>query len=348
MQVLYYLIPYIVLLLLLYFNTSINTKTSNFTMALCLICFSAFRYDVGYDYLNYYDAVQVAQVFNMEFFQTIIIETSYKLQFTQLFFIVNSFITVSCIYWGLKRKSPNLSISLFAFLCVPLMFLHSMSIVRFWTALSVVFVASTYLQDKKYLHFIILNTIAIGFHNAAVFGYIFLPLFFIRIGKWANLLLLVMSVIISSVLQSYLSSITSVSNMFAQSFLSYANADESVDGFSRLPYVFLLFDLYLILGTDRIQKQKPEVQNYIFIYNIGCCIMFLLSFQPTLSSRLSRFFLIYLLLIIPYILECKTKFHPRDKKLVLFVGGAFFYFFMLSIFNYSLKRYEYLPYQLFF
>lgn len=317
-------------------------------MALCLLCFSAFRYDVGYDYLNYYDAVQVAQVFNMEFFQSIIIETSYKLRFPQLFFIVNSFITVSCIYWGLKRKSPNLSISLFAFLCVPLMFLHSMSIVRFWTALSVVFVASTYLLDKKYLHFIILNTLAIGFHNAAIFGYLFLPLIFIRIGKVANLLLLIASVFISAILQSYLSGITNVSNIFAQSFLDYANADEAVDGFSRLPYVFLLFDLYLIFGTERIQKQRPEVKRYILIYNMGCCVMFLLSFQPTLSSRLSRFFLIYSILIIPYIIECKTKLGLRGKKLVLFVVCAFFYFFMLTIFNYSLKRHEYLPYQLFF
>lgn len=317
-------------------------------MALCLFLFSALRYDVGYDYLHYYEYVQIEQVFNMEFFQKLLIETSSKLHFPQLFFIVNSFITVFCIYWGVVRKSVNSSISLFAFLCVPLMFLHSMSIVRFWTALSIVFLASTYLLDKKYVIYFILNVLAIGFHNAAVVGFLFLIICFIKIGKRMNIILLIASIIISSILQSYLSGIAGMGNIFARTFLDYANADESVDSFSRLPYVFLLFDLFLLLGTNRIQKQFPDVQRYVMFYNVGCCIMFLLSFQPTLSSRLSRFFLVYSIIVIPFIIEGKTKMKKQDKKIVMFFVCAFFYVFMLTIFNNSLKRFEYLPYQLFF
>lgn len=347
-MLLVYLLPYLLLLLLAYINISINTKASNLLVALALFLFAALRYDVGYDYMNYYEVVKIEQIFNMEFFEALIIQLSHNLKSPQLFFVINFFITMLCVFWGLKRKSANIAISLFSFLCLPLLYLHSFSIIRFWTALSIVFLASTYLLDKKYVHFCLLNAVAIGFHYAAIVGFLFLIIKFVKINKLWNVLILLCSIVLSAILQRYLSNFAEVDNVFAMSFLDYANADEGVSGFTRLPYVFLLFDIIFLFGTVKLQRQYPELEQYTTIYNLGCCIMFLLNFQPTLSSRLSRFFLIYILLIVPYIIQGRTKIPRAEKKLVLFFVCVSLYIFILTIFNQSLHRYEYLPYQVFF
>ena len=348
MEVAYYLLPYILLLFLSMINISVNSKVSNTLMAILLFLFAALRYDVGYDYMNYADVVKSEQIFNMEFFEALIIELCHKQNSPQLFFVINSFITVFCVYWAAIKKSPNVAITLFAFLCLPLLYLHSMSIVRFWTALSMVFLASTYLLDKRYLLFIVINILAIGFHNAAIVGFLFLPLSFVKLNKNINLSILAASFVLSALIRSFVSQFTESDNLFAMAFLDYANADEGVSGFSRLPYVFLVFDLYFLLGTRRAQLRHPELSKFIDIYNIGCCVMFLLVFQPTLSSRLSRFFIVYVIFIAPYIISERGKLNITEKRVAFYFICSFLYIFMLTIFNKSLNRYEYLPYQLFF
>jgi hypothetical protein len=89
-MLLVYLLPYLLLLLLAYINISINTKASNLLVALALFLFAALRYDVGYDYMNYYEVVKIEQIFNMEFFEALIIQLSHNLKSPQLFFVINS------------------------------------------------------------------------------------------------------------------------------------------------------------------------------------------------------------------------------------------------------------------
>ena len=343
--------PYILLFILALANCFVNTKQSNLFILILFIFFTCLRYNVGFDYEAYLSIMIHNDSFSlqrMEGLERWLLEFCTRTKLYQLFFILNSIVTIICVYFMIEKFSPNKAISLFIFLTCPLMLTQSFSIVRHWTAVSLILYGTTFLADKKLYKFLFCIIFASLCHSIALVGLLYIPLFYLQINNKINILLLIISLLLGSVIQTYiinlLGNVEGVND--ARHLVIYAQRIGGQDGLTRLPYLFLILDIILLFNRKRFLNK--EIQRWINIYNVGVCFMFLFSFQATLSIRFSTVFLPAIIICIPSLIGLRITEYNL-KKLFVFVTiftGLFFY--TLSIYNDNLGRSQYIPYDVFF
>lgn len=348
------ILPWILIYCIGVTNVLTNTKKSNDIFFFILFLFSALRYNVGFDYMSYDYLISEGSehaIGRIEYIQQILIYLSRE-YFHQLFFIVNSFIAVYFVKWALERLSVNLSISAIVFLCFPLMFTNSMNIIRFWSALAIIFYASTFLEEKRYIRFGILLVFALGFHNGAIVALLFIPLYLFRIPLLANYVILIIGFIGGEFVLSKILSGIFPENMYSDQLLLYATKEHQSDGLSKIPYLYLVCNILFLLRIKRLEYYFPNAYRYVTIFNVGVAIMFLMSFQATLATRLSRPFILYFLNIIPMFMSDKQIFKINmsllTKKLLLSTVCFILLMYLITISNETLGRSQFLPYQVFF
>lgn len=344
------ILPYIILFLVVALNLFINTKGSNKIVFFILFIFSAIRYDVGYDYMSYYNTILFHPEYDrFELFESWFVRISNH-YFIQLFYIINSFITVYCVKWGTERLSKNVSLSALIFLCFPLLYTHSFSVIRFWTAVSIVFLASSFLFNKKPLWYLALVILSIGFHKSAIVGLLFLPLFYLNISRIANIAILIVGFIGGQYVFGKIVGGVMPENDFSEALVMYAQR-ESSNSMAKIPYLYLVIDIIGLLFWQKSKGAQNEYLNKIItFFNCGVAIIFLFSFDATLSSRLCRPFLLYIIILLPQILQkFKRNYGIYQISMVSTVcvcGTLLIY--LVSIYNDSLGKSEYLPYRIFF
>lgn len=347
MEIAFYLIPYVLLFVILVVCALKNTNSSSTFAYFLLFIFAALRFDVGYDYIAYYDIITLGVGYDrFEYIQYLLADVSYKLECVQIFFIINSLVTIFFIKSALKRLNVREPIVALFFLCCPLFFLNSLSVVRFWSAVSIVFYASTFLIDKKFVKFICLIFLAQGFHNSALIGFLFIPLYVVKINYLQNILILLLSVVFSKVLSTLLSQISGDYYILVE-YQNYVQKDDNAAAMSKIPYLYMVMcivlNLFLYFKSKKIkrldQNKDNSLQLYMKIFTIGISLMFAFAFNSTLSSRISRCFLVYFLCITPII-------YSKSRLLVILILFIL-YIYLLTISSGIDSTYEYLPYKLF-
>ena len=338
-MILFDLLPYVFLLLLTVLIPKLS-KQALIILFVVFFVFSGFRYGVGWDYFNYIEAIEYGgwMIDRMEFLPRQLMTFCNNHRLTQTFYIVTSFFTIFCYFFMISKSSINPAISLVVFLCVPSFFLDSLSIVRFSLAVSIVFMACYYGYNKKRLLFFILLFVAILVHNAALFGLLVIP-FVLKETKWGfitNIVVFLLSFFVGTVLGS-LSFFESIFNglndtLFAD-VVSGAEKymyDKGNVGFSRTPYVFALFNLINLFSFKRLVPNDNDnrLQHYVTMFNIGCSLLFIFSFNSVFAGRVSQFFLVFLILIVPYYKKNKMI----SLQLIAFYSiFVFIFFFQLTI-----------------
>lgn len=343
------IIPFFLVFFLVAFLSVQGKKNSALIICWILFLFSALRYDVGWDYPAYFSMAEgysENKVEGYEFIPKMFLLWSSALQCPYLFFILSSFVTIFALYAALKRAN-NPALLLLAYFSIPVFFMESLSTVRFHMALSFVIWAEYCAVKKRYASYLLLTIIAINCHVSAFIVLLF-PLLQIWIpNRTGNLFILVLSFFMSKYMMAFLERLPFI----PPDVTTYIALAGETTGFTLLPILFLLFNVFHIFYYDRIVAINPSFKLYIYVYNIGCCIMLLLSFEATLSSRLSKYFVILILYIMPYYSQIF-----RYKKLarqLLYIS-----FFMLFSFNlyisakafYSgaVEKNQYIPYQTIF
>lgn len=343
-------IPYLLLLGLLMINMKINSKASNNLCFLVLFVFSAIRYDVGYDYMMYLDILRYEPDYDRFEFLEYLLQRFAAQTYIPIFFIVNSFITVYFAKWAIEKLSVNVSISLLAFFCLPLLYTHSLSIIRFWSGVSVLFYATTFIYEKKWIHFAVFYIISYFLHGSMVVGILFIPLVLFEISRISNIILLIFSFVGGEfVLNRLLGSSLADYGILGERLNYYANIGDTESAMTKIPYLYLAIDiLFLFLWTRNKNKSSAVLHKYITIFNIGVCILFLLSFDNTLNSRLCRPFLIYITLVIPLILKHLRGETKRMSTLAFTLAASALFLYTITIYNDTLGKSEYLPYRIIF
>lgn len=348
------IVPYVLLLLMLGVDLCINTRRSNNFMFFVLFVFSAIRYDVGFDYPGYIETIVSGSdwaINRFELGQKWLVLLSRQL-FPQFFFIANSFIAIYFTRKAILRMSCDVSLAALTFLSFPLLYLHSFSIVRFWSALAIIVYASTLLQDKRYCFFSFLILVALCFHKGAIVGLLFIPLYLVRIPVWLNIAILCTSFVSGEFVLSQILSNNLPDNMFIERLVNYAESGQGSDGMRKIPYIFLFFDLILLIRLRRYALTDSTNYRNFTIYNIGVALMFLFGFQTTLSVRLSSPFICYLYALIPFVVKFKsTNVQFKDRIIYMLVYWVFcssLFLYNVNIINSSLGRSQYLPYKIFF
>lgn len=343
------ILPYFYLLFfLLYLTFKRGIINADRLFFLILFFFSAVRYGIGYDYFNYCDAIKTG--FTFEPLSEAIAAIARKLNCYQIFFIVNSLITIYCVYLVARRESSNSCLVLLIYYLYPIFFLESLSIVRNASAFSLVFLSYHYLLNKKYCKYFVCILLAGMLHYSGFIGLVLLVVRFLPLSRKYSVILFCLCFFVSDSLLLLLQKFEYAGDSIVLlKLLNYADRMQEQGRFMK--YVIILFNVLNLLYWQKMVFLNLKNKILLNLVNIGTCLWVVLSFDHTLSLRLSSFFLIFQLLLVPSyfeIVNCKYKNIIRlgiiSFFVIFFLSG-----FVINVINYEpTGKMSYIPYQTIF
>lgn len=342
-MILFDLLPYIFLLFLTVFIPKLcNRKLCMILLFLIYFVFCGFRYGVGWDYFNFLQTLSsVRGIENTEFVVRQIEWFCYNNHLTQFFFVATSFFTVLFFFLMIYKESVNAGVSVFVYLTMSMFFFHSLTTIRFTMAVAIGFFACYFGYKKQYLLYFAFLFLSFLTHKAAVFGVLTIP-FVLTEMKWGfatNMTIFLVSYVIGTIIGSF-SIISGIfnnlinSNEFFYELMSDAETymkEKETTGFSRTPYIYATINLINLLSCRKLalSDTSGRFEHYATMFNIGCSLTFLFSFHGTFASRLSQFFMCFILLIVPYYKKNSVQ------QLLLYSIFLFGFFYQLTIKAYN-------------
>lgn len=310
----YGLILYIILIDIVISNITPKNKTIVVYLTMPILWFiSAFRnYNIGNDTLEY------LRLFNLvEDSNSILLFTDrYEIGYLILNKIVSMFssnpasiifVSSTIIYFGFSRfiikfsKNPGLSVLLFVLMGY---FAQSMNLIRFQLACVILLYAFEKLLENKNKSFLLIVLIALLFHKTAIIFLVALPLKYLKITLKSITLIGTSTIVVYALFDKVFSYIT---NLFSY-YIDYSNT-AYFNGEIRLASILyflitisiLLFSL-LIRRNNKQYFENSEYEDFmLLLLFVGSCIL-LLSFKFNLLDRVSDYFRIYSVILVPNIL----------------------------------------------
>ncbi|RAZ79594.1 hypothetical protein DP120_08295 [Planococcus halotolerans] len=282
-----------------------------------IFLFSSLRYNVGWDYEAYYATVRYNLVTNIvsngELATIFLIELARDMNMTNLYFFLNSLIFIMLVALTVKRYSQDYWISIIFFVCFPLFFLNSLSVIRLFTALAITFYAFKFIERGQLMRYLIAVAFAGMFHASA---FIAIAFYFIRNVKLDILKLVV-------VLFS-LPFVGKVVNSFVVAYLpTYAPYTEAAGGQegTKAIFVLLFIGVVALFLRDKILENDRIANMYFNFYFVGLGIYLMFFSQGTMGHRLSLYGTFFSLLLIPKIV---SLFNLDSNRVLLKVGISLF------------------------
>ena len=350
-------LEYIVLLFVFLFVCfyKFNDKETSFifyTLSLILILFSSLRYDVGIDYLFYFELVSnyssfystsLKHIYEFEPIHQILIKFLYFLFSDRyivfyIYICIMSVITVSCYVIFILHNTNDKYLSLFIFMTLPIFYLSSLNAVRMFAASSVFLVSLVCIEKNNIFKYLLFCTICISLHKIS---FILLPLYFIlkiRFSLFKYLLVLCITIFFPFY-EIIITNLVKIFNLPLFYILEYDNE------FNKLSVIFFLISLVLIIYFKlklNVNKAHNILLNMLFLSQVLIIISFHLPFRNDYIFRLTGFFLPALIILLPLfvsLIKIKQKFIMR--KLLICICLAYF----LITINFRGNEYNLVPYK---
>ncbi|MDR0745062.1 MAG: EpsG family protein [Mediterranea sp.] len=251
------------------------------------------RYEIGYLYLNKF--------------------VSHISTHPQTILIVTGIITTASYYLFIKKYSKSVYLSVFMFILLRYMD-QTMNIIRECIALSILFYAYNFIEQKKLVPFILSVLFASLFHKTAI---IFLAAWLIVKIPFniKNLILLTIGVIILFINFEILFE-TSLSLSLFQIYAYYE--DGKYFGDTRIATIlqtsmilsFFVLALYIRKNIGVKTYKNLGYEKMLMLLYVGMCIM-VLSFKFNLFDRIATYFNVFSIIIIPNTVALIKRFQVR-------------------------------------
>lgn len=348
------LIPMFILLILVnnnYVYISNNQMFKNggtqkkvfFSLAL-LVIIATIRYDVGYDYMNYYNFVaynaSYKETINLNFalIPKMILQIAVFFKQPWLFFFISEMLIVIFIYLGVKDQEIDINSAIIVY--TSLFYVESLSIVRQALAVSAVFWSFKYVREKKLICFLMVILLAVLCHESALIG---LCIYFIYnyFSLKALLSLIAVYFLLQWFIQSYFLDLFSqfISMMLQinilKRFANYFNGnyDQLLKGASKTIIYFILlfvyvFTYYLIICKKR-KHRDTECEKALTIPLIAILLSFFIPSEHTLM-RISMYLNITYVFIIPKLISEKEVVVKCKKVILLFPFVIYFVIYLVT------------------
>ena len=308
---------FIYIILLIYFtfllgfgNDKQKTKGTYFAI-FAVIIISGFRKDVGIDYQTYeflYDGYKDSYLEVIEPAWQIINNVLHTVGLSYVgWTTLISVLIIGLFSIGMKKMSVSFAFSFLLFCCTILLD-TSFNAIRQYSAMAIIFWGTSYIFERKYLHYYICVAIALLFHNSALIAILF-PLF-IRKAKPTILIgLLLTTMLIGTTIMNYLlnnilplagSVLTSIGSQrdYSYDVLSIDNGISS----GTLKYVYNLLAIGAIVLCEQI-KTPCTSTNLRFFLNalvISLCL-YNVFYTFQVYRRLYEYGFMYITLLLPII-----------------------------------------------
>ncbi|MEW6566206.1 MAG: EpsG family protein [Spirochaetota bacterium] len=256
------------------------------------------------------------------------------------FFLIFTIIGVSLKILAIKKYSLTTTLSVFAYICLYFI-LHEMTQIRVGVATGIFLLALEDIKKRDFKNYFLKTIIAIFFHYSAfimIFIYIlnpyiinrklffFLPLIGILLSLFRNVILNNI-ISIAHILPEFLS--FKLNNYF-DLLLNYGTYSE-INLFNFYYLSLILFYYYSILNY---KKMKSEY-DILFIKILGLMLFsfYFLSAIPVLAFRISEFFGIVLIFLIPHIILTIKEKYIACIPLFIWLSVYFVFIMLLQVFR---------------
>jgi hypothetical protein len=301
-----------------------NEKVWRWSCALCyvaLVLTAGLRYETGTDYFSYADlysktptlsnffpvngSVEIGYLFLNSLFRTIGVDIN-------LMFLLISAVTMLVLFRSFQKYIPRSFFFLSLLLYYSTIYIGlDMSGVRQSIALAIFIFSLQYVFQGKFWKYFLSITIALLFHQSAIFLLAFYPLFRIRIKSSIIIAVLGIGVVIFILKISWLHAILEYGaslfhedSLIAQKLITYTSNEIFLR--NRLlspvmPYYVLIF----IVATIKRKQLSEQIPYFNVIFNLF--FLFVLSFfylyeSVDISLRFGYYFMVSYVLLFPLLL----------------------------------------------
>ena len=313
--------PYWLIIFTLIFDLKYPRLYSSFYL---LFFLAILIIDVGYDYQSYVSQLEGYKILSFsEFFPLIIFHLSKLIESNVFFF--SSFVIIQ--FFLLKKIiSDNIygNIVLISFVLFPLFFLDSLSTIRQHTA---ILISLMILYQKDNVKKIITLALATMFHYSALSAILFIVIPKLNLKRKFLIFMAILSIIINQIISSsFLYDFVLFFDIFYDNRIGYI-LDNSIDHGSRMSLLLLIISILNILFYKKLINNSKFNSDLLALFSNGIFIINLLSFNSTISLRLSLQFIITLILIIP------LYYRMVESRVFILALLIFLYFYQINAFS---------------
>jgi len=231
---------------------------------------------------------------------------------TQDFFMIFALFTVLTYLWFIRKYTNNIFLSVFLFLTIG-GYTFSMAAIKQTTAVALLLIATDRAIHKKYVSFLLFILLAELFHP---YSFIYLVVPFLFFSPWTKRTwwLFIGTFVCAIFLESFMSSILSVTENLGYSYGTNSFTGEGVNIFRVLVVFVPVFISFL--GRKSLKHSNNRANNLIInLTMMNALIMFIGLFgTANYFARLANYFIIFQVLSIPWLLKF---FEYRSKKIVI-------------------------------
>lgn len=315
-------------------DKNVVSKIGTWGVLAIVILLSVFRFDVGFDYPYYFKSVEWPPNFSslsrIEEGSRLFFDFTLWSRWPPLLFVLFGVPTYVLTFYTLERYTPDFKMAVLVYFA----FFYSISLgpIRQGLALAIVLYGYKYLKDYCLWKYLIICAIAYIFHHSAVVAVLF-P-FIYRHFNIKLCLIAILGISIGFGAISYLS----LETIGLGNYTHYLDSMDKYKGGGIIMYIYPAIILMMIFLYVRLKKTLPE-KNLFYIVAIGSVMPFVLGSH--LGLRVASYFNIYLLILIPAILNnYKTVYRLFTYNLLV----LYFIFFMYIASNNPIKP-IYTPYK---
>ena len=313
-------------------NNKINTKILCVLSALPLTLISAFRYNVGADYIPYkvyFENLLVGHIndyFEVGFYHFAKIIQIFTTNYA-FFFIIMAILFSYFIFKSIYEESPNPVLSIFLLVSMQYYFI-SMNGMRQLIAIAIFMYSIKYIKKKKIIPFILLNIIGTLLHNAII---LLFPLYFLygkKINTKIQIIVLSMGLLLGNVLRNFFTSL-----IINTKYYSYIGSSYDV---SNNGTITLLIEVtILVLGHIYSKKviSEEEDKKYQFFLNLQFFSTFFaaINYVFPLLYRIRWCFGLSSIIFLPLVLNRILEVDKKQYILILFMIYLLFSIYILYV-----------------
>lgn len=286
---------------------------------------TVFRYNVGYDYPIYYEYLINYQnnwaIKKFELIPRIILKVALYLHSPLFFFICINTIILFLFFKSIYEDAEYKFFSLLIFLT--LFYLTSLSAIRQWLALSIIFYSYKYIKKKELLKYFICIIIAGNCHTTAFIAIVLYFLFnYTKNVKFVALLEVSLIFLIKLIFPIVLK----IFPLFK--YINYLNNTSlNNNGAGKIVYIYYLIIVFQVILLFKKKTIDEEIKKLIIITLFGLQFTFILGTSTGL--RLGYYFYIFLIYTLPSLI-CEIKEFNKNKYLA-YIPFMLYYFLFLYI-----------------
>lgn len=315
-------------------NITINNEKIErlilFLFFVILFVVSAFRNHVGTDYgvyLSIYKNIE-NRIYDPEgveigyFYLNQLTNWIFGGEYT--IFLVTSLIIIGLIYITIKRFSVNPILSAILFMC--LFYITGFNIIRQYIALAIIFYSLRYCQSKT--KWIIPVLIASLFHITAIFIIPFYLLAKLNFNKKQYLFILGLGFLL---FLGYEKTVIYLTNLI-DNFEHYNGTNFVTEGANPMrTFINICILIFCTISYKKIMKDRK--MQFSFTMIVFGTIFSLFMIKGKIFARVVDYFMIYQIILIPYVIINMEKYNLKRYKLIIttFIMLASYGFFYYSV-----------------